>query len=66
MASFYRAAPDIPPDEVLPCGCIIRCSVVEGVKTLMYIPCRKDCAHYLNMLRLAAEANRPVTKKEAP
>jgi len=22
---------DIPPDEILPCGCVIRCAVVEGV-----------------------------------
>lgn len=45
----------IPPDEVLPCGCVLRCAVVEGVNTLTLIPCRLSCVNYRNALGLADE-----------
>jgi hypothetical protein len=45
----------IPPDEVLPCGCIMRCAVIDGVNTLTVIPCRVTCRNYQNMLGLADE-----------
>jgi hypothetical protein len=45
----------IPPDEVLPCGCVTRCAVIDGVNTLTYIPCRVTCRNYLNALGLAAD-----------
>lgn len=51
---------DIPPDEVLPCGCVLRCAVVDGVNTLTYIPCRQSCVHYRSALGLAAELDVPV------
>ena len=54
---------DIPPDEVLPCGCIIRCSIVNGVKTLTYIPCRQTCVNYRNTLGLADDKGVPVEKR---
>lgn len=45
----------IPSDEVLPCGCVLRCAVVEGVNTLTLIPCRQSCVNYRNALGLAAD-----------
>ena len=57
---------DIPPDEVLPCGCVIRCTIENGVKTMFYIPCRETCVNYRNALGLADEMDRPVTKRRAP
>jgi hypothetical protein len=54
---------DIPPDEVLPCGCVLRYSIVEEVRTLTYIPCHLDCRNYLNTLELASEENIPVDYK---
>jgi hypothetical protein len=53
----------IPADELLPCGCLLKCSVVDGVNTLTYIPCSQTCVHYLNTIDLAQDANKPVTKK---
>jgi hypothetical protein len=43
----------IPPDEVLPCGCVLRCAVVDGVNTLTVTPCRQTCRNYLNLLGMA-------------
>jgi hypothetical protein len=57
---------DIPPDTVLPCGCILRCSIEAGVNTLTVIPCKLSCVHYRNMLGLADERDVPVTYKEMP
>jgi hypothetical protein len=45
----------IPPDEVLPCGCLLRCAVIDGVNTLTVIPCRTTCRNYRNALGLADE-----------
>lgn len=45
----------VPPDEVLPCGCAIRCAVIDGVNTLTYIPCRPSCINLANAVGLAAE-----------
>lgn len=45
----------IPPDEVLPCGCVLRCAVVDGTNTLTLIPCRTTCVNYRNALGLAAD-----------
>ena len=57
---------DIPPDTVLPCGCILRCAVIDGTNTLTLIPCRQSCINYRNALGLAAEYDRPVTYRQAP
>jgi hypothetical protein len=66
----------IPPDDVLPCGCIIRCSIepyptwvhvtplgAPGIRTLTYIPCRMNCPNYLNTLKLAHKADITVTRR---
>lgn len=57
---------DIPADEVLPCGCFIACSVVNGVNTLTVSPCRPDCVNLRNLLGLAAEKPVPVSHRVAP
>ena len=57
---------EIPPDEVLPCGCVIRCSVIDGVNTMTYIPCRETCDNYRNALGLADEKGLPVERRMAP
>lgn len=36
------------PDDVLQCGCVLRCAVVDGANTLTLIPCRQTCANYRN------------------
>lgn len=53
----------IPPDEVLPCGCVIRCAIIDDVKTVMYIPCEQTCVNYLNALGLADDRGLPVEKR---
>jgi hypothetical protein len=57
----------IPPDEVLPCGCVLRCAVVdEGVRTLTLIPCRTSCVNYRKVLRLTAEKGITPEFRRAP
>lgn len=56
----------IPPDDVLPCGCVLRASLEDGVRTLTYIPCKQTCVNYRNMLGLADDRDVPVTRKYAP
>lgn len=58
--------PAIPPDDVLPCGCVFRCSIESGVRTGTYIPCRQDCVNYRNMLDLARQRSKPVERRMAP
>lgn len=43
----------IPADVVLPCGCLIRCAVIDGVNTLTISPCRPSCRNLANALELA-------------
>ena len=50
----------IPPDVVLPCGCIIRCSVVDGVNTMTLIACRPTCTTVRDTLQLADELDKPA------
>lgn len=57
---------EIPPDDVLPCGCVLRCAIVDGVRYMTYVPCRVSCPHYLNMLDLAAQRGVPVEYHRAP
>ena len=56
----------IPPDEVLPCGCVLRCAVIDGVNTLTLIPCRTSCVNYRNALGLADETGTNVEYRHAP
>lgn len=51
---------EIPPDDVLPCGCILRASLVEGTRTLTVIPCKQSCRNYRNLLGMAEEREVPV------
>jgi hypothetical protein len=57
---------DIPPDEVLPCGCIIRCSIVEGVNTLTVIPCEQSCVHYRNLIGMGEDKGISIQYRKAP
>lgn len=56
----------IPPDEVLPCGCVLRCSVDDGVNVLTIVPCREGCRNVQNAIALAAERRKPVVHRFAP
>lgn len=55
----------IPPDEVLPCGCILRCSIEEGIKTFTFVPCHLKCINYKNAIKLAKEAGVRIERREA-
>lgn len=57
---------EIPPDQVLSCGCLLRCSVIEGVNTLTVVPCRAGCTNYEDVMGLAAKKDVPVTYRPAP
>lgn len=57
---------DIPPDEVLPCGCFVRCIISDGVNTVVIIPCKQDCPNYHDMIGMALEDGLPVEYHQAP
>lgn len=48
---------------MLPCGCVMRASIEDGVRTITYIPCKLSCENYRNTLTLAEGAGLPVTTK---
>lgn len=56
----------IQPDQVLPCGCVIRCALAQGIRVTTYIPCNEDCVNYRNMLDEAQSQNKPIEYKEGP
>lgn len=56
---------DIPPDVVLPCGCLIRCAIVDGRREMQVTPCRMGCANLANALGLADETDKPVEFRRA-
>ncbi len=56
----------VPPDEVLPCGCVLRCAVVDGVNVLTLIPCRTSCPNYRNAIGLATDSDVPIEYRQAP
>lgn len=57
---------DIPPDTVLSCGCVVRCAVEDGVRTMFYIPCHTDCAAFIGTLARALMENMPVEERHLP
>ena len=56
----------IPPDQVLPCGCLMRCSVEDGIRVTTYIPCNDDCVNYREMLTEVRKRGKPIEYKAAP
>ncbi|HSS11159.1 MAG TPA: hypothetical protein VLL25_14830 [Acidimicrobiales bacterium] len=57
---------ETPDDVVLPCGCLIRCVVVEGVNQLRISPCQTGCRNLANALDLAAQQGKPVEYRTGP
>lgn len=51
---------EIPADEVLPCGCVLRYAIVNDTRTMTVIPCRTTCKNYRAMLGIAAEEGTPI------
>lgn len=52
--------------EVLPCGCTLEGSIIDGEKVLTVVPCRPDCTTVADLAGLAGGAGIPVTYEEAP
>ena len=50
----------IPADVVLPCGCIIRCSIVDGVNTMTMTACRAGCTNVAAALQEADNQGKPA------
>jgi hypothetical protein len=51
--------------EKLPCGCLMETQVIDGERTLIYVPCRLDCRYYLYTLEESARQGNRVTKLDA-
>ena len=41
-----------PDDDLLPCGCLLRYSVVDGVNTMTVSPCHQSCPNLAVVLGL--------------
>lgn len=46
---------DCPDDDLLPCGCLLRYSVVDGVNTMTVSPCRQSCPNLAAVLGLGRD-----------
>jgi len=57
---------DIPGDRVMPCGCLLRCAIIEGERTLKLFPCRITCRNIQTLLQAAEERGIDVACREAP
>jgi hypothetical protein len=55
-----------PEDVVLPCGCFIKCVVVDGRNEMQISPCRMNCINLQNAIGLAEEKPVPVEYRYAP
>lgn len=44
----------------IPCGCILTTAVVDGLKTLTYIACGKNCEYFKYMVEESERQGKPV------
>ena len=56
----------VPPDDVLPCGCVLHCAIVNGRREMQITPCRLGCRNLANALGLADVSELPVEFRRAP
>jgi hypothetical protein len=46
---------DIPNDDLLPCGCVLRYSMAGDIKTMTVIPCQMNCRNLIATLEMGME-----------
>lgn len=51
---------DIPKPSLLPCGCLLTPTIIDGERTIVYSPCSMDCVNLRNATGLAREVGKPV------
>ena len=51
--------------DILPCGCIIKALVIDGVNTVQYYPCSETCSNYADAIELARKGNKPIHRRNA-
>lgn len=56
----------VPDPVVLSCGCLIRCALEEGVRTMFLIPCRKGCENVRKTLVIAVEQGKNIEHRKGP
>jgi hypothetical protein len=64
MTDDQRA--NCPDDDLLPCGCLLRYSVVDGMNTMTVSPCRLGCPNFATVLGMADEEGKDVEFRHAP
>ncbi len=61
-----RVSDDVPPDQVLPCGCLLRCVIAEEGKILKFFPCKETCNNVTMLMFMAKEKGIPVDYQDYP
>lgn len=56
----------LPETTVLPCGCVMRCTVEDGVNVVTIVPCRQTCTNLRYAVDLAGAKGKPISTREAP
>lgn len=54
---------EIPEPDVLPCGCVITYTIVDGVKTMTMSPCRTSCDSVRWVREEALTQGKPVENR---
>lgn len=57
---------DMLDQDVLPCGCVLRRVINNGVKEFQIIPCRSDCKYLAYALEETQRQGKPVETRYAP
>lgn len=52
--------------DVLPCGCVLRKVVRDGVREFQIIPCRSDCKYLVYVIEESQRQGKPIEERLAP
>jgi hypothetical protein len=56
----------MPSPEVLPCGCVLKYSIENGLNVMTVSPCHPDCRYLGMIIEEANQCGKPIERKEAP
>jgi hypothetical protein len=57
---------DTPPDQVLPCGCVLRCVDTGQGQEFQIVPCKLDCQVVRHAMTEAERQGKPVVTRGMP
>lgn len=55
---------ELPPDQVLDCGCLIKCRIEDGTRVMKVVACRAGCPSVAVVLGEADRQGKPAEVRE--